>query len=337
MNMKNKKGLLLADEIVNIVIAVAVIAILAIVAYYTYTAFQTAHARDQAKAQLVEITAKVEKVGKDGGDISHLYTSPKGWSLVYYNIDVIKANPNNKIPKQCNYKSCLCMCQLGINVLEVYSEEGKKACESSNVCINVEAKVNLDNLYFGDQRAPTGPTERPTAGFSSLTIQKTLTFSELPTSLLIKKQGDNVLISKSTNIFMDFMDYQQVYQGNYQDVKVLIKNYFKSCNDNSIDDDYEDALDDFSEWYLKKLVDEGKIKGGKIAFTITNIYPESANWRFTSLTGFSNYLVADLKVTRNCKQVFVEKICQQTLNTYYSAEYSSDYQRMGFIRFFACS
>lgn len=135
-----RKKAILMDEVVNITIAVLAIAILVGLAVLVYNIFQQKHERDQAQGQLNDIIAKIEKISKDGGQFTQLYTNPAGWSLVYYDIQVINNNPSqNKIPRVCSFKNCLCLCK-GVEK-DKYSSQSVALCQKDKVCSYVSPKV----------------------------------------------------------------------------------------------------------------------------------------------------------------------------------------------------
>lgn len=150
--MRNK-GFIIPDEIVNLVIAVACIAILIGLAVLVYSVFQQKHERDQAQAQLDEITAKVSKLAKDGGELTQLYLNPAKWDLVYYDIKMIGGDNSNFIPRICDYKSCLCICNhKNFEEDSYYQKTNSDNCNKDRVCRNIEAKIkfikNYENVGF---------------------------------------------------------------------------------------------------------------------------------------------------------------------------------------------
>jgi len=141
----NNKAML--KESVNIIIAIICIAILISFGVIVYNALTNKHERDQAQAQLNEIVAKINKITKDGGEMNQLYTAPRGWILAYYDSAKVTANTLYTLPRSCNLKSCICICNpdmksvLSKEAFSKYLKEYTSICDKDKLCSNINIKV----------------------------------------------------------------------------------------------------------------------------------------------------------------------------------------------------
>lgn len=139
--IKSKKAALIENEVVEIAAAIFAIGILVAFAVLLYSAVTKNQEKQQAQVQINDIASKIVKVQKDGITMSHLYTNPKAWYLVYYDIGKINSNPSlNKIPALCKYKSCICLCSSNFkasSIEDIYKRENAEIC-NLGACANTE-------------------------------------------------------------------------------------------------------------------------------------------------------------------------------------------------------
>ena len=120
----NKKGFLLAEETLKIIIAVIAIGFLAYFLISLYFSAQISQELTQAKSTLPSIINAVDS-GKTAIDVYN----PKGWALLSWNY-------KGQIPKTCSnlgWQSCMCICkipsiQTSDNYLENCDDSSKGFC-----------------------------------------------------------------------------------------------------------------------------------------------------------------------------------------------------------------
>ena len=120
--MKNKNGMLLAEETLKTVIAVIVIIFLVYFLVNLYSANLDEKKQKQAEATLDRISEIVES-SRDG-EVRAI--NPKRWYLFSFTEDIK--------PNSCTGKSCLCICD---NVVDVFDRQIKE-CSDSGRCLIVQ-------------------------------------------------------------------------------------------------------------------------------------------------------------------------------------------------------
>lgn len=133
----NKKGFLLGEETLKIIIAVICICFLVYLLTMLYFAHINKEKQIQAErivkgAKEGSIKIAIEKVeqGKggqfDGNAEVFLLTSPTGWYLFSFT--------ENKKPNSCLGENCLCVCD---NVVDVLDRQ-IKSCDKTGTCLTVK-------------------------------------------------------------------------------------------------------------------------------------------------------------------------------------------------------
>jgi hypothetical protein len=113
----SKKGFLLGEHTINIIIAVLCILLLVSLGNKAYGIAKEKNDLQKAEEHMDEVIRIIEGLKENGGGKSNYYLySPKGWSLVYFkNNLVIESTPyiSKKIEpnKECT-SNCLCFCFL---------------------------------------------------------------------------------------------------------------------------------------------------------------------------------------------------------------------------------
>lgn len=105
--MTNKKGFLLGEEGIKLILAV--IAILFLIAFivFLYNTFSKNEDLDEAKASLEYLVAQI-----DSGSFQAEVFNPVSWGFVSYSSE-------ENMPKFCSslgWEKCVCMCKVGGNV-----------------------------------------------------------------------------------------------------------------------------------------------------------------------------------------------------------------------------
>ena len=139
----NKKGFLLAEETLKIIIALISLGFLVYFLGALYFANQDSKELEQAKASL-EFLVKEINDGREEVTIFNPSSSakfPGGWILISFPLN------ENVFPDKCNGKECVCICDEALNTL---TEEGlADDCDNVGVCLESDfklmEKINLEN------------------------------------------------------------------------------------------------------------------------------------------------------------------------------------------------
>ena len=132
MDKKQKKGMLLASEVVKLVIALIGITLLVYLLYSLY--YTNAHEKDlnEAKATIGRIKDIIQRLeaGKiDSEKVTDI--NPSGWSFFSF-------IGSEKKPNSCTGEDCLCICdKVYDNILWLKNRQIKE-CDQSGVCIVVK-------------------------------------------------------------------------------------------------------------------------------------------------------------------------------------------------------
>ena len=136
--MGNKKGFLLAEETLKLIIAVIAIGFLVYLLVALYFSFKTSPELEQAKSSLDFLSSQINS-GKERVDIYN----PKGWYLITWKYIT-------ESPKTCSnsgFEKCICICE----------ENTLDSCDSNGVCLNnpqgfqivgdsaIEGKIKITN------------------------------------------------------------------------------------------------------------------------------------------------------------------------------------------------
>ena len=140
----NKRGFLLAEETLKIILAVISIGFLIYFLSALYFANQNSKDLEQAKASLNFLVKEINS-GSEEVQIYNPSSSakfPGGWILISFPLD------ENILPDKCNNKECICICD---KVSYTITDEGlAKDCDNSGVCSKSDfeikdKKINLEN------------------------------------------------------------------------------------------------------------------------------------------------------------------------------------------------
>lgn len=124
----NKKGFLLGEMTVKIIIAVISILLLIAVLGFVYLMFAEKAEKEKATASLEKIKEGILSAkNSENGKFEEVLLSPEGWGLFYY---------ENNVPKNCPATKCLCLCP----------DEEIEKCEKEGVCESVDEKIKVNDV-----------------------------------------------------------------------------------------------------------------------------------------------------------------------------------------------
>lgn len=154
--LNNKKGFLLAEETLKIVIAVICLGFLAYLLGSLYFSNIEAQKMEQARQIL---TASKESLSSvianlnDGESENFLLENPVGWYLFSF-------TENEEKPNSCAGNDCICICD---NVyFGEYIDRQVNECSEGGACIPVEGINNFENIEI----------KNPQEGLTEILIQK---------------------------------------------------------------------------------------------------------------------------------------------------------------------
>ena len=133
----NRKGFLLAEETLKIVLAVISIGLLAFLLFSLYNNGKNAKDLEFAKASL---SLFVE--GLNAKQTSIDIYNPKGWNIGTWPHDVesgvLFRTTQFEYPKSCSnlgWQKCVCICK----------ENSAESCDSEGICVTTEEKFEIQN------------------------------------------------------------------------------------------------------------------------------------------------------------------------------------------------
>jgi hypothetical protein len=150
---RNKKGFLLAEETLKILVAVICIFFLV----YILVAVYNSHSSDKKMQEAKEVLSRIENITsliKEGGSESQDIANPDGWHLYSF---VEQEKPN-----YCVNTNCLCICEKPL--IEALKSKAKK-CDEKGVCLiipnlamtKIDIKIrNPSNLLFIEIKKQNG-------------------------------------------------------------------------------------------------------------------------------------------------------------------------------------
>lgn len=150
--MKNKKGFLLAEETLKIIIAVVCIGFLIYFLVALYFNSKDSQELELAKASLKHLSDSINSNAQE----VEIY-NPKGWILASWPHKTLKGfigfrkEVSNDIPKSCSnlgWTSCICMCgSTAILNLEGSDCDKKGTCMQSDFKVDAtDSQIKLDKL-----------------------------------------------------------------------------------------------------------------------------------------------------------------------------------------------
>jgi len=138
--IKNKKGFLLGEHTVNIIIAVIALMILIYLGFKLSGFLKGESELERAGAHMDKIMEKIEKLEAQGGGVDeYILYSPERWILAGFNPSITSAEP-----LACaGYENCICFCRLADSwkeqILEgkmffLTSEDLADSCNELGIC-----------------------------------------------------------------------------------------------------------------------------------------------------------------------------------------------------------
>ncbi len=131
----NKKGFLLGEVTVKIVIATICIVLLVFLLLMMYSMFTKQSKIDNAEASLNWFKAGIISAkNSPDGKFTGVLIEPKTWVLVYF---------QGNVPNTCSGIKCLCICAEASSwwFTTTQSEAQFEECESSGACISMDDEV----------------------------------------------------------------------------------------------------------------------------------------------------------------------------------------------------
>jgi hypothetical protein len=135
---KNRRGNLLPEETLKIVIAVICIIFLVILVTSIYFALTGSEEAKYAEASKGLISKEITRIN-NGGETNPsglLVPNPAGWYVLSF-------LGNNKKPNLCTGESCICLCR---NILINVFDRQIKECDSRGVCSVVPNLKSFDKI-----------------------------------------------------------------------------------------------------------------------------------------------------------------------------------------------
>lgn len=201
--MKSKKALLLGEHVVNIIVAVLCILVLVYLGFQIYNLYLGAkQEKEEAKYTLEIIIGAIQKVNKDGGEITKPIVNPINWYILYF--EKVSA------PKQCAGGSCLCICK------------GPTGCQKNGVCQNIDNLEVIGECRIDESRGPFGNYLH--------SPQKNCIKIYPPMYIIIKKEDQKVVletekVSSERSVLLDILDYKSREKTIKENIIEMIKKY----------------------------------------------------------------------------------------------------------------
>jgi hypothetical protein len=131
--MKCKKGFLLGEYTLKIIIAVLAISLLVYLLFMVYKSYSEKDDLEKAEALLETLNEKMA-LAKSNGVQEMVLLEPNKWVLVSFEKSMEK-------PKQC-YDHCVCVCDFQISKKEV------TLCNNAGACKNFEDAIDMKNYQI---------------------------------------------------------------------------------------------------------------------------------------------------------------------------------------------
>jgi hypothetical protein len=276
----NKKAIIM-PETLKIIIAIACIVLLLVLGSQILSIFKEKTEGEQAKQTLNQIANKLTALMEKPDKTAESYTliSPKISSgkefFVYYDVDIINKDSDQKMPSQCGGSYCLCLCNSDAYI--------KKAGESYWSTVPVfEDKINFYSGRFLDSCIKGICKNIPKIEFESyiprrnfwvvgpfydnLLIRKDwILFNNISQEIYFKKQGDKLSLIDASQHSIDFLnrliDVTESKKEIFEDYLSLIYN---QCNYQSTDSfpltgDERSKIKEFMTNYKKDLPEGSRI------------------------------------------------------------------------------
>ena len=155
---KNKKGMLLASEVLKIVLSVIAIFFLIYLLFSIYYSNINEQRKQEAEATIGRIRDIISRIN-NGAVESERVTDivPASWSFFSF-------VGNEKKPNLCAGENCLCICNTPFSIFGISFSEQISKCDGAGVCLAVS---NLNKFQeFEIEKASDGGTNIEISGDS---------------------------------------------------------------------------------------------------------------------------------------------------------------------------
>ena len=139
--MKNKKGLLLPEETLKIVLAV--ISILFLIGFLVALYFSYVRNKDLEKAES-SLEHLIESIQSGATEVE--IWNPKGWGVVYF-------HPGEDFPEAClneEWESCICICQPPGGAVGGYLV----SCNNAGACLESDFAIKRGSYEYIEIKNP---------------------------------------------------------------------------------------------------------------------------------------------------------------------------------------
>ena len=147
LRRKSKKGFLLGEFNLKLIIAIICIIILLYLLFNLYATFTNKGKIQQAESSLDRVIEGIGITESSGSKYQYVLTEPRDWLLLYFGSGVLK-------PKSCENKECICICEKP----GWFSSNQASKCESVGVCKITSRKINIENGINGISINPSEST-----------------------------------------------------------------------------------------------------------------------------------------------------------------------------------
>jgi len=127
--MKNKKGFLLGEYTLKVIIAIICIFLLVFLLFVLYNTFSGKSNDEQARANLKKLEEGINIVSSNQ-EFFFIFTEPRGW--------IFKIFSKEKGPSSCLSHQCICVCEKA----SWFSSQTKK-CFNKNICLSVPENFEM--------------------------------------------------------------------------------------------------------------------------------------------------------------------------------------------------
>lgn len=277
--LRSKKGQeFFLNEIPSLFFAAIIIVVLVSLGISIYFILQNNHEKEQARANLDEILSKVKFLGKNNVELRHVYTSPKEWSIVFY---------DSKGPVVCKGESCLCICPVEPDSSDTeffMREKIIKICSDKGVCSPAK------NIIVKGSNAFPG---------------KFIYFSNIPITLYLKNDSTSIIISY---VAQNNEDLERLMLE-----KVSISGVEKNIGDAITQDSFNNCRAR-EKWFGKYDVEEFE----EIEKVVTKFLGENYQGAYIELSEYKdledNLLKISFGNTENCDNMGEKVMCVNTEN-----------------------
>jgi len=133
--MKSKKGFMLGEYTLKMIIAVLCILLLVYLLFSFYSSFTNKKDLNDAKETLNSLSEKMIDAKNKQERVTLPLLEPDGWRLIGYS--------GTEKPEQCT-SNCICLC--ADRLRDRWFKDQIEKCEAIGVCKNFDKSINLFNI-----------------------------------------------------------------------------------------------------------------------------------------------------------------------------------------------